>query len=40
MDEAARHGFQADDQGRMVKPDNYAALNRQMTDVLLRRHQG
>lgn len=40
MDQAAQHGFQADELGRMVKPDNYDALNRQMTDVLLRRHQG
>lgn len=35
--EAARHGFQADERGKMIKPDNYATLRQQVEDDILHR---
>ena len=32
--QAAEHGFRADDKGKMIKPDNYAALREQMKQRL------
>jgi quercetin dioxygenase-like cupin family protein len=34
MRQAAEHGFHADERGKMIKPDDYEALKRQMMDEL------
>lgn len=40
VDEAARHGFMADEWGKMIKPDNYEALRQQVEDTLLYKGTG